>query len=142
MGAIPNHGYAPSYSYFIADHLAKAERLLETSLIGIGVHNAMVIDTVGNIIAEAADGTFSGDRVSLAALASANFAAVSAMAKMVGEKQFSLFFHKGKNESIHFSSINDEVLLVVVFGREVSLGILRMNVERVIYDIKRLMKIR
>ena len=43
---------------------------------------------------------------SLAALAAGNFGAVDAMAKIVGEEEFSLLFHKGEDENLHFSKVD------------------------------------
>jgi predicted regulator of Ras-like GTPase activity (Roadblock/LC7/MglB family) len=50
------------------------------------------------------------------------------MASLIGEEEFSLLFHKGKKESIHFSKVSDEFLLITIFGKEVSLGFLRLKV--------------
>ena len=122
------------------DQLEWIENALKTYLVDIGVQNALIVDMVGNIVAQSDNGRFLGDTPSLAALASANFAAVSAMAKVIGEKQFSLFFHKGKQESVHFTRIDDDLLLVVVFDKTVPIGRLRMNLEEVISKMKMLLK--
>ena len=58
------------------------------------------------------------------------------MAKIVGEEDFSLLFHKGESESIHFSKIDDELLLVTIFGKDVSLGFLRLKVTEATKKIK------
>ena len=39
-----------------------------------------------------------------------------------------MLFHKGKKENIHFSKVTDEFLLITIFGKEVSLGFLRLKV--------------
>lgn len=127
-------------AFLSPEQLERVEGTLKAYLVDIGVQKALVVDTAGNIVGQCGNGRFSGDVQSLAALASANFAAVSAMAKIIGEKQFSLFFQKGKRESIHFSRIDDDLLLVVVFDKAVSLGRLRMNLEEVISKIKILLK--
>ena len=73
-----------------------------------------------------------------AALAAGNFATVDAMAKLVGEQEFSLLFHKGTDCNIHFSKIDDELLLISMFGKEISLGFVRLNVVEAIEDIRKL----
>lgn len=118
------------------DQLEKIEVVLHNELINGGVHSALIIDRAGNIITKYDDGSFQYDLYSLAALASANFAAVDTMAKIVGEQEFSLLFHKGKNESIHFSKVNNEVLLITIFGKDVSLGLLRLKIEKAAGKIK------
>ena len=61
-----------------------------------------------------------------------------AMAKLVGEQEFSLLFHKGTECNIHFSKIDDELLLITMFGKSISLGFLRLNVVETIERIKKI----
>ncbi len=118
------------------EQLEEIERILNKELVKSGVHSVLLIDMAGNIISKADNGACEHDVYSLAALASANFAAVDTMAKIVGEEEFSLLFHKGENENIHFSKVHDEFLLITIFGKEVSLGLLRLKVGEVIEKIK------
>jgi len=110
--------------------------VLKEDLLSIGVHCAIIIDVAGNTIAQLDNGRCSFDVVSFAALAAGNFAAVDAMAKLVGEQQFSLHFHRGENESIHFSKVNEDILLICIFGQDVSLGFLRLKTTEVIDKIR------
>ncbi len=118
------------------DQLEKIENILTKDLVDSGVHSVLLIDMAGNIIAKGDSGRYEHDLYSLAALASANFAAVDTMAKIVGEDEFSLLFHKGENESIHFSKVHSEFLLITIFGKEISLGLLRLKVAEAIEKIK------
>lgn len=111
------------------------EGILEQELISLGVHCVVLIDMAGNVIATLNDGENEHDIYSLAALAAGNFGAVSTMAKIIGEDEFSLLFHKGENENIHFSKVSSDFLMVIIFGREVSLGFLRLKVAEVIEKI-------
>lgn len=115
------------------------EHILDESLISLGVHIVILIDLAGNIIVNLDDGVTKHDIYSLAALAAGNYGAVSAMAEIVGEKEFSLLFHKGEKESIHFSRIGEDLLLVIVFGEDVSLGFLRLKVTEAAKKILDLM---
>lgn len=117
------------------EELERIEHVLEEDLIKSGVHSVLLIDMAGNIIAQRDNGACDHDLYSLAALASANFAAVDTMAKIVGEEEFSLLFHKGENENIHFSKVNVEFLLITIFGKEVSLGLLRLKVSEAVQKI-------
>ncbi len=92
----------------------------------------------GNIITAKDNGTSKYDVYSFAALAAGNFATVDAMAKLVGEQEFSLLFHKGMECNIHFSKIDDELLLITMFGKAISLGFLRLNVVETIERIKKI----
>lgn len=104
------------------------ESILEQELIQLGVKSVMLIDLAGNILVSLDDGKTHHDDYSLAALAAGNFGAVSAMAKLIGEEDFALLFHKGQNDSIHFSRVTDDLLLIAIFGSNVSLGFLRLKV--------------
>ena len=110
------------------EQLDNIEDILQQDLMDLGVNCVILIDMSGNIIANLDNGETSHDIYSLAALAAGNFGAVSAMAKIIGEEEFSLLFHKGTKENIHFSKVLNDFLLVTIFGKEVSLGFLRMKV--------------
>lgn len=112
--------------------------ILQKDLIEGGVHSAILIDMAGNIISQIDNGEKKHDVYSLAALAAGNFGAVSAMANMIGEEDFSLLFHKGEEESIHFSKVAEDFLLITIFGSEISLGFIRLKVTE---SIGKLVKI-
>jgi len=117
----------------------RIETILGEELLELGVQCVLLIDLAGNIIVNLDDGKIEHDIYSLAALAAGNFGAVSAMAKIVGEEDFSLLFHKGEKESIHFSKVEDDLLLVTIFGKEVSLGFLRLKVTEAINKIREML---
>jgi len=114
----------------------KIELVLDEELIGLGVTCVLLIDLAGNILVNLDDGKTHHDVYSLAALAAGNFGAVNEMAKIIGEDDFSLLFHKGEKESIHFSRISEDLLLLTIFGKDVSLGFLRLKVAEAIRKIQ------
>lgn len=120
---------------FSQEQLETIESIILTDLVESGAHSVLLIDMAGNIIAKADNGDCDHDIYSLAALASANFAAVDTMAKLVGENEFSLLFHKGEKESIHFSKVKKDFLLISIFGTKVSLGLLRLKVAEAIEKV-------
>lgn len=120
---------------FSQEQLETIESIILNDLVESGAHSVLLIDMAGNIIAKADNGECDHDIYSLAALASANFAAVDTMAKLVGENEFSLLFHKGEKESIHFSKVKKDFLLISIFGTKVSLGLLRLKVAEAIEKI-------
>jgi predicted regulator of Ras-like GTPase activity (Roadblock/LC7/MglB family) len=123
-------------SYTLAqDQLETIETILQESLVDIGVHCVFLIDMAGNIIANHDNGQTKHDIYSLAALAAGNFGAVSAMAKIIGEGEFSLLFHKGKKENIHFNKVMSDFLLITIFGNDISLGFLRLKVAEAVEKI-------
>ncbi len=111
------------------------QHALTENLIRIGAQSAILIDTAGNIVVATDNGSGARDVYSLAALAAANFGAMNSMAKIVGEDEFSLLFHKGQKENIHLSKVNDDFLLISIFNNQVSLGFLRLKVANVIDEL-------
>lgn len=122
------------------EQLTKIEEVLQEDLMGMGVHCVIFIDMAGNIVVNLDDGNIKHDVYSLAALAAGNFGAVSAMAQMIGEEDFSLLFHKGEKESIHFSKVLNDFLLIIIFGHDISLGLLRLKVTESIEKIEKTLK--
>jgi predicted regulator of Ras-like GTPase activity (Roadblock/LC7/MglB family) len=103
--------------------------------VDIGVHSVFLIDMAGNVIVNLDNGQFKHDIYSLAALAAGNFGAISQMASIIGEKEFSLLFHKGEKENIHFNKVLSDFLLITIFGKDLSLGFLRLKASEVIKKI-------
>jgi len=122
------------------EQLEGIEAVLQQDLIDVGVRCVFLIDMAGNIIANRDNGKIKHDVYSLAALAAGNFGAVSAMAKIIGEGEFSLLFHKGKKENIHFNKIIDEFLLITIFSNDISLGFLRLRVTESVEKIRRVLE--
>lgn len=123
---------------FDQKQLEKTEAILTSDLIKNGVNSALVVDMAGHIIANAQNEKCKHDVYSLAALAAGNFGAVNAMAKIVGEDEFSLLFHKGQDENLHFSVVNEELLLITTFGNQVSIGFLRLKIGEALEKIRNL----
>ncbi|MEA2116271.1 MAG: roadblock/LC7 domain-containing protein [Thermodesulfobacteriota bacterium] len=131
-----------NYGVVSQEQLEKIDGILGDQLIKIGVDCVIIIDMAGNIITAKDNGTSKYDVYSFAALAAGNFATVDAMAKLVGEQEFSLLFHKGTDCNIHFSKIDEELLLITMFGKHISLGFLRLNVVEAIDQIRKLWSIK
>ena len=127
-----------NYGVVSQEQLERIDEILSEQLIKIGVDCVIIIDMAGNIITAKDNGTSRYDVYSFAALAAGNFATVDAMAKLVGEQEFSLLFHKGTECNIHFSKVDEELLLITMFGKHISLGFLRLNVVKALEQIRKL----
>ncbi len=127
-----------NYGVVSQEQLEKIDEILSEQLIKIGVDCVIIIDMAGNIITAKDNGASKYDVYSFAALAAGNFATVDAMAKLVGEQEFSLLFHKGTDCNIHFSKVDEELLLITMFGKHISLGFLRLNVVKALEQIRKL----
>ena len=125
---------------FDKEQINSIDKILQEDLIEGGVHSVILIDMAGNIISDFDNGKKKHDVYSLAALAAGNFGAVSTMAKMIGEEDFSLLFHKGEEESIHFSKVMEDYLLITIFGSDMSLGFMRLKVNESIRKITKILE--
>ena len=70
------------------------------------------------------------DTTSLASLTAGNVAATDGLARLLGEKEFSVLFHEGERDSLHISVISDRMILVVIFDERSSLGLVRLRVRK------------
>lgn len=70
------------------------------------------------------------DTTSLASLTAGNVAATDGLAKLIGEREFSVLFHEGKQDHIHISIVGERAILLVIFDDRSSLGLVRLRVRR------------
>ena len=70
------------------------------------------------------------DTTSLASLTAGNVAATDGLARLIGEKEFSILFHEGEKDNIHISIVAGRVILVVIFDERSSLGLVRLRVKK------------
>ncbi len=124
---------------FNKSQLNTIDNAIQTHLMTTGIDHVIYMDMSGNAIAKHDNGKISLDSTAFAALAAGNFAAVDAMAKLVGESEFSLLFHKGEKSSIHFNKVTNDTLLISMFNKEISLGIVRLKVAEAIKEINKVL---
>jgi predicted regulator of Ras-like GTPase activity (Roadblock/LC7/MglB family) len=95
-----------------------------------------LVDKNGQQIA--AHGDMRGlDATSLASLTAGNVAATDGLAKLIGEKEFSILFHEGERDNIHISLVAQRVILVVIFDDRSSLGLVRLRVKKASQELER-----
>ncbi|HEY6872278.1 MAG TPA: roadblock/LC7 domain-containing protein [Geobacteraceae bacterium] len=88
-----------------------------------------LVDKNGQLIAGVGE-TERFDTTSLASLTAGNIAATGGMAKLIGEKEFSILFHEGEKDNLHISIVGGRVILVVLFDSRSSLGLVRLRVKK------------
>ncbi len=95
-----------------------------------------LVDKNGQQIA--AHGDMAGvDATSLASLTAGNVAATDGLAKLIGEKEFSILFHEGERDNIHISLVAQRVILVVIFDERSSLGLVRLRVKKASLELEK-----
>ncbi|HOX45856.1 MAG TPA: roadblock/LC7 domain-containing protein [Myxococcota bacterium] len=88
-----------------------------------------LVDKNGQLIASAGE-TENLDTTSLASLTAGNIAATGGLAKLIGEREFSILFHEGEKDNLHISIVAGRVILVVIFDARSSLGLVRLRVKK------------
>lgn len=88
-----------------------------------------LVDKNGQLIASVGD-TSNIDTTSLASLTAGNIAATGGIANILGEKEFTVLFHEGENDNVHITIISQRIILVVIFDKKSSLGLVRLRVKK------------
>jgi predicted regulator of Ras-like GTPase activity (Roadblock/LC7/MglB family) len=86
---------------------------------------ALIIERGGSILSQRGDIPDSIDPTILSALAAGSFAATREVARRVGETEFSALHQQGRHSHILMSAINDEAMLMTIFGPKTTLGLVR-----------------
>ena len=111
----------------------KVESVLQKFIDESGATYVLLTDMGGNLLFKVGEENFDGD--TLAVLSAANYAATKEIATLINEDNFSLLFHRGNNENIHFAKISPDVLMIILFKPYLSLGLLRLKIESIQKEI-------
>ena len=76
------------------------------------------------------------DATSLASLTAGNVAATDGLARLIGEKEFSILFHEGERDNIHISIVDQRLILVLIFDERSSLGLVRLRVRKAAAELE------
>lgn len=94
----------------------------------------LLVDKNGQRIASVGD-VDALDVTALASLTAGNVAATDGLARILGEREFSVLLHEGEKENIHLSVVGGKVILVVIFADRSSLGLVRLRVRRAAQEL-------
>ena len=111
--------------------------VLRKLLVDASAKVVFLVDKDGTLLASAGDAV-GFDTTSLASLAAGNIAATGGLANLIGEKEFSILFHEGERDNMHLSVVAERLILVVVFDRRSSVGLVRLRVRQAsarFYDV-------
>jgi predicted regulator of Ras-like GTPase activity (Roadblock/LC7/MglB family) len=112
--------------------------LLNTLRMDASAKIVFLVDKNGQQIADAGDVDLI-DTTSLASLTAGNVAATDGLAKLIGEKEFSILFHEGRKDNIHISIVGQRLILVVIFDERSSLGLVRLRVRKASAELERVL---
>lgn len=102
----------------------KMNRILQELLDRSESTGCVVCDHSGYVLAQ--QGADAHDPLLISALGAGVFAASRELARLLGEDKFSAVFHQGERKSIFICAVNSDVLLVVIFTNEGSVGLVKL----------------
>lgn len=92
---------------------------------------AILVDRDGQMLAKQGF-TQNLDTMSLAALAAGAIASTQAIAALLGEPEFSVLFHQGTHDHIHFSLVGQRAILMSVFDERTTIGLIRLVASKTV----------
>ena len=119
------------------DEFRKIKDSLQRLASDANANVVFLVDKNGQQIAAVGDLT-TLDTTSLASLTAGNVAATDGLARLIGEKEFSILFHEGERDNIHISIVAQRVILVVIFDERTSLGLVRLRVRRSMSELEKI----
>lgn len=118
--------------------IERIRTVLSKILVTSYAHSVLLIDRSGQLIAhEGADMDI--DLTALSALTAANFGATTEIARLLGEEEFTLLFHKGKSENVYFSAIGEHAIMVTLFDDQTSLGLIRLRINQITEELSEIL---
>ena len=118
-----------AYMEVYEEEFERLEQALRRLRYDANAKAVFLIDKNGQQIAAAGD-VDEFDTTSLASLTAGNVAATDGLAKLIGEREFSVLFHEGQRDHIHISIVARRAILLVIFDERSSLGLVRLRVKR------------
>jgi predicted regulator of Ras-like GTPase activity (Roadblock/LC7/MglB family) len=89
----------------------------------------LIVDKNGQLIA--ASGVDADlDTTSLSSLVAGNVAATGGIAKLIEEEEFTGQYHEGKEISVHMTIVARRIILVVLFDKNTTQGLVRLRVKK------------
>jgi predicted regulator of Ras-like GTPase activity (Roadblock/LC7/MglB family) len=117
------------------EEFEKIRQALQRLLEDASAKLVFLVDKNGQQIAAVGD-LSTLDTTSLASLTAGNVAATDGLARLIGEKEFTILFHEGEKDNIHISIVARRVILVVIFDDRASLGLVRLRVRRATAELE------
>ena len=123
--------------------LEKIDRCLNRMISSTLAHCILLIHRSGQLITHIGEmpgaETPAADILSLSALTAANFGATAEIARLLGEREFTLLFHKGRNENVYFSAVGEHVIMVTLFDDKTSLGLVRLQMHKITDELSNIL---
>ncbi len=105
------------------------KEILRELVISSGAMTSLLITKEGHMIAEAGDVSYL-NTTAMAALVAGMFSATREVARMVGEKHFSILLQQGEKRHIHISLVTDSTMMLIIFEDYARVGLVRHTARK------------
>ena len=120
--------------------LEKIDGCLKKVVSASSAHSILLIARSGQLIVHCGD-ILDIDISALSALTAANFGATAEIARLLGEEEFTLLFHKGRSTNVYFSALGEHVIMVTLFDDKTSLGLIRLRINQVQEELEQILSL-
>src|SRR5712692_5362444 len=124
----------PPDLFLYSDEFQRIQTILQRLRQDSSANVVFLVDKNGQQIAAVGD-LETLDTTSLASLTAGNVAATDGLARLIGEREFSILFHEGEKDHLHISIVGERVILVVIFDDRSSLGLVRLRVKKAAQEL-------
>ena len=121
------------------ENVASLDGILGDFLKKADADLTVVIDRGGNVISQFGDISVM-DVTIIAALAAGSFAATKELARRIGEVEFNALYHQGNGSHIFMNSVDDDTIMITVFGRRTTVGLVRFYSASAAQNVGALLK--
>jgi predicted regulator of Ras-like GTPase activity (Roadblock/LC7/MglB family) len=111
------------------EELKQIQKIVDRLLQDSRSRTILLIDKNGSLVAASGNAN-ELDTTSLSSLVAGNVAATGGIAKLLQEDEFTGQFHEGKGMSINLSLVGRRIILVVLFDKNTTPGLVRLRVKR------------
>ncbi len=113
--------------------------ILQELLKNSNAASVLLLDKTGQLISSLGEPP-QFDMHSFASLCAADFEANAQLATLIGEKDFSTLYHQGSNESMYLARVEQNIILVILFDRRTTLGLVRLRAKKAVDNLETVLK--
>lgn len=124
---------------FTIEDVATLDGILAEFLQKAEAELTVIIDRGGNVISQYGDISIM-DVTIIAALAAGSFAATKELARRIGELEFNALYHQGNGNHVFMNSVDDDTIMITVFGRRTTVGLVRFYTSSAAQKVAELLK--
>jgi len=121
------------------EHINSINKILLNTLKQSEAKCALLVDQAGKCLAKKGF-TKTIDTDALAALIAGSFSSTRAMARLVGETDFSVLFHQGAKDHIHNIIVDDDTILTIIFDDRTTIGMVRLYSKESAKSLREILK--